>query len=170
LQLQKLEASKKLLDSKLLPKFAAFGQAGYGKPGLNMFAENFDSYYLLGTKLTWNFWNWGQNKNDKKILDLQSNIISSQKESFDLGVKLLLEKNIADITNYREQLAKDEQIIKLRTKIVAAAASQLENGVITATEYVTELNALNTAKLNYETHKVQLMKAQSDYLTTKGKL
>ncbi|MGD0710183.1 MAG: hypothetical protein ABR968_03305 [Bacteroidales bacterium] len=43
------------------------------------------------------------------------------------------------------------------------------NGAITATEYLTEKNEELQAKLNLETHKIELVKAQIDYLTTKGK-
>ncbi len=167
-QQKKLEFSKKLSDVKQRPKLAAFGQAGYGKPGLNMFSSTFDSYYMVGAKLSWSFLNWNQKKNDVKIIDLQNNMLTAQKETFDLGVKILLQKCMADIENYKNQLLKDEAIIELRTKIVKAASSQLENGVITATEYLTELNALTTAKLNYETHKIKLVKAQLDYILTKG--
>jgi hypothetical protein len=50
-----------------------------------------------------------------------------------------------------------------------AAASQLENGAITSTEYLTELNAENTAELNLVLHKVQQAIAKAQYNILTGK-
>ena len=169
LQQQKLDASKSLLDCKLMPKVAGFGQIGYGRPGLNMLSNSFDSFYMVGAKVTWALWDWNQSKNEKQLLDLQSQVLNTQKETFMQGIKILLEKNIADIQKYQDLLEKDKEIIALREKIIKSAASQLENGTITATEYLTEMNAASQAKVNMETHKIQLAKARVDYLTTKGK-
>lgn len=166
---QKLEVSKSLLDVKLIPKVAGFGELGYGRPGLNMLSNSFDAFYLVGAKVTWTLWDWNQSKNEKQLIDLQSQVLTTQKELFNQGIKILLEKNISDIQKYQDLLVKDKEIIALREKITLSAESQLENGTITATEYLTELNAESTAKLNMETHKIQLVKAQVDYLTTKGK-
>jgi len=166
---QKLDVSKSLLDVKMIPKVAGFGELGYGRPGLNMLSNSFDAFYLVGAKVTWTLWDWNQSKNDKQLIDLQSQVLTTQKELFNQGIKILLEKNISDIQKYKDLLVKDQEIIALRKKITLSAESQLENGTITATEYLTELNAESTAKLNMETHKIQLVKAQVDYLTTKGK-
>ena len=65
----RLLATKSLLDTKLYPKLYGFGQAGYGRPGLNMLSNDFQTFYIVGAKLSWNLWNWNQTKNDKKILD-----------------------------------------------------------------------------------------------------
>jgi outer membrane protein TolC len=165
---QKLDVSKSLLDVKLIPKVAGFGELGYGRPGLNMLSNSFDGFYLVGAKVTWTLWDWNQSKNEKQLIDLQSQVLTTQKDLFNQGIKILLEKNISDIKKYQDLLVKDQEIIELRKKITLSAESQLENGTITATEYLTELNAESQAKLNSETHKIQLVKAQVDYLTTKG--
>jgi hypothetical protein len=58
LQQQKAESLKKLSSSRLVPKLWAYGQAGYGRPGFNMLLNKFDDYYIIGAKLSWNFYNW----------------------------------------------------------------------------------------------------------------
>lgn len=166
---QKLDGSKSLLNAKLMPKAAGFGQVGYGRPGLNMLSNSFDGFYLVGAKITWNIWDWEQSKNEKKLIDIQSQVVSTQKEAFSQAIRVLLEKNIADIQKYNAMLEKDKAIIALREKIVKSAAAQLENGTITATEYLTELIAASQAKTNQTAHIILLAKAQADYFTTKGK-
>lgn len=168
LQQQKLEISKSLLDSKLKPKAALFGQLGYGRPGLNMLSNSFDAFYLVGAKVTWKLWDWSETKNEKKLLDLQKQVLETQKETFNQGVKILLEKQIADIAKYESLISTDNNIIELREKVVKTAESQLENGTITATEYLTELNSLSQSKVNLQSHKILLEKTKIDYLTLKG--
>lgn len=168
LQEQKLDISKSLLDCKLMPKVAAFGQLGYGRPGLNMLSNSFDAFYMVGAKVSWTLWDWSETKNEKKLLDLQKQVLETQKETFNQGIKILLEKNIADIAKYEDLIKSDYDIIGLREKVVKTAESQLENGTITATEYLTELNNLSQSKVNLQSHKILLVKTKVDYLTLKG--
>jgi hypothetical protein len=48
------------------------------------------------------------------------------------------------------------------------AATQLENGKITVTDYLTQLNAEMQATLNQKIHEVKLMNAMTSYNTTRG--
>lgn len=169
LQEQKLDISKDLLDCKLVPKVAAFGQLGYGRPGLNMLSNSFDAFYIVGAKVSWTLWDWSETKNEKKLLDLQKQLLETKKETFNQGIKILMEKSITDIAKYEDLIESDNEIIDIREKIVKTTESQLENGTITATEYLTELNNLSQSKVNLQSHKMELIEAKIDYLTLKGK-
>ena len=168
LQEQKLDISKSLLGCKLMPRFAAFGELGYGRPGLNMLSNSFDAFYMLGAKVSWTLWDWNETSNQKKILDLQKQVLESEKETFNQGIKIILENNIADISKYESLINSDNDIISLREKVVKISESQLENGTITATEYLTDLNNLLQSKVNLQSHKIQLIKTKVEYLTLKG--
>jgi outer membrane protein TolC len=170
LQQQKAESLKKVASSKLVPKFYAYGEAGYGRPGFNMLLNKFDDFYIVGARLSWNFWNWNKTRNEKSILDLNKNIIESNKESFDQSLSTDLERRMAEIKKIEALLPKDEEIAGLRAGIVKTYASQLQNGVITATEYVTEVHSETEARLNLKIHQIQLARAKYDYLATAGKL
>jgi outer membrane protein TolC len=170
LQQQKAESMKKLASSKLVPRLYTYGSAGYGRPGYNMLLNEFDDFYIIGAKLSWNFWNWNKTRNEKTILDLHKEIINSNRASFDQGLATDLERRISEILKYESLLPKDEEIVKIRAGIVETYASQLKNGVITATEYITELHAETEARLNLRIHEVQLVRAKYDYLAAAGKL
>ena len=169
LQQQTLDVSKSVLDCRLIPRLSGFGELGYGRPGLNMLTNNFSSYYYVGAKVTWTLWDWHETKNEKQLLDIQSQTLNTQKDQFNQEIKLLLEKNISDIQKCQDLMEKDKEIIELRKSITLSSESQMVNGAITATEYLTEKNEELQAKLNLETHKIELVKAQIDYFTTKGK-
>jgi outer membrane protein TolC len=170
LQQQKAESLKKLASTKLIPKLMAYGQAGYGRPGFNMLLNEFQDYYIVGAKLSWNFYNWNKTRNEKTILDIQKNIIASSRESFDQNLSVDLERRMAEIMKIETLLPKDEEIAGIRAGIVQTYSSQLQNGVITATEYITELHAETEARLNLKIHEIQLVRAKYEYLATAGKL
>jgi outer membrane protein TolC len=161
---------KDMVNTRWNPKLYAFGQAGYGRPGLNMLSNDFTPWWLIGAKLTWNIWNWNLSKNEKKIYDIQNDIIGTQKETFEKNVKIEATSNLAEIEKLSELLQKDEEIITLRTRITHTASSQLDNGVITSSDYIARLNEETLAKLALELHRIQLVKAKIAYLFTLGKL
>ena len=170
LQQEKAESLKKLASSRLIPKLWAYGEAGYGRPGFNMLLNKFDDFYIIGAKLSWNFYNWNKTRNEKSILDLQKDIVTTNQKSFDQNLSVDLEKRMTEIVKIETLIPKDEEIVNVRSGIVQTYASQLQNGVITATEYITELHAETEARLNLKIHQVQLVRAKYDYLSTAGKL
>lgn len=170
LQLARFDIQKKISDARLRPRVTGFATLGYGRPGLNMLLNEFDSYYLFGAKLTWNLWNWHQTRNDRNVLDLQAGITQTQKETFDKNVAVGAQQYIADINKYSELINADLRIIALRENITKSASSQLDNGVITSTDYLQELNAEMQAKLNLATHQLQLKQARINLLAATGNL
>jgi outer membrane protein TolC len=167
-QKDQLNSYTDVVNSRVLPKISAFGQAGYGRPGLNMLDNSFKPFYMVGLNLTWNPVNWNSDNNEKQIYQINQKIVDSQKETFDKNLKVALEKYKSDIEKYEDLIKKDEELISLRNNIVAVTFSQLQNGTITSTVYLTELNNKTQSQLMLETHKVQLLQAKINYLTTKG--
>ncbi len=170
LQKASLAASADLLNTKRLPKLFAFSQAGYGKPGLNMLDDEFNPYYIIGAGIKWNIWDWNTIKRKKETLNIQSSIIETEKAHFSRNTRIALEQQAEQIANYESLIQTDKEIIIRREKITRSVRSQLDNGVINATEFITELNKEKQAKIQYETHKIQLIKAKINYLTLNGML
>ena len=170
LQKDKLELSKKMITASYMPKFSGFGKLGYGKPGLNMLSSTFEPYYFVGIGLKWNIINWNRQKNQKKILDVQQGIMEVQKETFDKNIKIQLKNDLAQVNKYNQLITNDQEIIDLREQITKTASSQLDNGMITSTQYLDELNKATRARLNLEVHRIRLSLAKINYLKTIGKL
>jgi outer membrane protein TolC len=170
LQVDRVYIMKNMVTTKWNPKVYAFGQLGYGRPGLNMLSDAFDPWWMFGAKLTWNFFNWNQNKNEKKIYDIQGEILKSQKDAFDVNLKISTENNLAQIMKLSELLSGDQEIINLRERITKSASSQVDNGVITSAEYISRMNEETQARLSRQLHIVQLELAKLTYLYNLGKL
>ncbi|MCF8236089.1 MAG: TolC family protein [Bacteroidales bacterium] len=170
LQQNRLMLNKELINEGRRPKLIGFAQAGYGRPGLDMLSDEFSSFYILGAKLSWNLWNWQEKELDLKMIDVQQNFIENQKEVFEKNLTIELKRAFRELDKYEKLIRTDDEIIRLREEIRQTASAQLNNGAITSSEYISEVNAETEAKLNKEVHKLQLIRAKYDYLSKKGDL
>ena len=167
-QQAQIETSKDVISKSNLPKLNAFGQAGYGNPGLNMLDNSFQGFYIVGLKLNWNVFDWNKSKTDKEALDIAKQIVTTEKETFETNNKMQLNEMQSEISKMEAIIKTDLQIIQLREKVVQSYDSQMRNGVITSSDYVTELNNLFDAKSNQKVHGTQLELAKINYQTIKG--
>jgi hypothetical protein len=62
----------------------------------------------------------------------------------------------------------DDAIVQKKTEIAAVSANQLENGKITATVYLLQLNDEMAARLNRKLHEIKRLNAWSNYNITLG--
>ncbi len=168
LQKEKLDASEQLIDKKNAPKLSGFATGGYGNPGLNMLDNSFQPYYIAGIKLNWNVFDWNSVKKQRQSLQVNKEIIDSEQEVFELNTSMELTQQQSEINKISAFIQSDEKIIALRKKILETSRSQLKNGVITSSAYVTELTNLFEAENNLSTHRIQLQFAKANYNVTKG--
>lgn len=157
-----------MIDAKNKPRASFFWQGGYGRPGLNFLKNDFAFFYTTGVRLSWSFGGLYTRKNEKKILELNRKTIDIQKDVFLLNTNTQLKQQQSEIDKLRKLVSTDQEIIDLRIKVKEAAKAQLENGVITANDYLREVNAEDQARQSLITHQVQLIQAQINYQTISG--
>jgi outer membrane protein TolC len=168
LQNEQIEDSKTIISKNKLPRINAFGQAGYGNPGLNMLDNSFQTFYMLGLKANWNVFDWNKSKTEKQVLSVSADIVNSEKETFLLNNKLQLQEKENEILKTEEIIKSDSQIIALREDVLKSLDAQLKNGVITSSEYLVEFTNLYEAKTNQKIHEIQLALAKANYQLSKG--
>lgn len=168
LQKDQIETTEQLVKKKNNPKLVGFATGGYGNPGLNMLDNSFQPFYISGIKLNWNVFDWNSSKKEQKTLQVTKELINNQQELFELQTSIELHQQQAEIEKLNAFIKADEQLIELRKQILLTAASQLKNGVITASNYITELTNLYEAENNLKTHQIQLLLESANYLTTQG--
>jgi outer membrane protein TolC len=159
---------RRSLDVRKAPRVSLFAQGGYGKPGLNMLVNEFDFFYIGGVRLAWNlngFYNFGR---DREINDFNRQSLGLQEEQLMMNIRAEMKKNQGDIDKYKDLISSDDQIIVLRKQVKDASAAQLENGVITSSDYIREVNAEEQARQNQVLHRLQLLQAIIDQKTTTG--
>jgi outer membrane protein TolC len=167
---EQLAAGVKILESQRMPKAFGFATLGYGNPpGSNFFKDEFAPYYIVGAGVKWNIFDWNKTKNEKQVITLQQGIIENRKSDLSDNLKRQLESKKAEISSLQALISTDNELITLRKRITASAESQYENGTITATEYLNEMNSEQQAMINHEIHKINLAMARIEYLNISGK-
>jgi len=167
-RIDQLNARTYLLEKQRYPKIFGFGQAGYGRPGLNMLNTEFDSFYLVGIGLNWNIWDFRKTQREKQGIILQQQMLSAQEETFRRNISLLLARIKSSVDEISSAIEKDKKIAGLRKMVATATGSKLRNGTVTPADYLRDLNAETIALLSLENHKIQLEEAKIKYNTLKG--
>lgn len=170
LKAKQLEAGKALVKSTRMPKAFGFATLGYGSPpGNDFFNDSFGPYAVLGAGIKWTITDWNRAKRNNQMIDLNKSIIESRKYDLEGSLRRSLEVKISEIEKLTSMLESDEELISIRKSVTEATEVKLNNGVISATDYLTELNAEKQAMINRELHLVTLERAKADYLFIIGK-
>ncbi len=167
-QRQQFEYQIILADKNRHPKVFSFGQAGYGNPGLNMLSNQFEPYYLIGAGISWNAFDWKKTTRQKRVLELQQELVNTGQETFIQNLNLLLVRQQEEIRKLEKVIQTGDELVAIRIEVTKAAASRLENEIITSSEYIREVQAEIVARLNHELHKIQLVEAIEKYNLIKG--
>jgi len=163
-----LGAQYKASNRRHVPKLGLFVQGGYGRPGLNMLKNEFETYYMGGVRLSWALGNFYNSKRDRELLDVNTKLVGTQKETFLFNTNLSLMQLDDEVQKLRELIRVDDEIIVLRSRIKNTAKAQYEHGVISTNDLLRELNAEENARQNLAVHQIQFMLAKYTYQTTSG--
>ena len=161
-QLDLLTSQERLVHSGNLPKAGVFLQGGVGNPGLNMFKTGFSTFYLGGLRLSWNFSGFYTQKNNLNALKNTRNTVSLQRETFLYNNNLSILRQNNEIEKLSEQLKGDDEIINLRGNIKKASSVKVENGTLTITDLLRDINAESMAKNQKSIHEIQLLMSISN--------
>lgn len=162
------DAESALVKADNKPVVFVFTQGYIGRPGYNFLNTKIRPYGIAGLGVNWKLNGLLDQSGQQAIVSLNRKIADTQDAAFRLNLESTLAAKQAEIEKFPGIIAKDSEIEAKRKEIAAIMAVQLEQGAVTATEYLTELNALNTAQLNTKLHQVQLAFAKTQYRITKG--
>lgn len=144
---------------KRRPQLAAFGQAGYGKPGLNMMGNTWDTYYMLGAKFSWNLWDWNKTGNEKRIINLTQNQLTAQRESTIKNMAIRTAEQEANRVKMEQIIERDRQILVFREEITMATLAAVREGATREVDYISDLNSEFQARIEIQKHQLQLIQS-----------
>jgi outer membrane protein TolC len=162
------DVQDKILNASTRPHLSFFVQGGYGRPALNVFDNNFDSYYIGGLRFSWSLGSMYTLKGQRQLLVVNRQTEDMQRETFLLNTNISLTQQQEDIQKLKDMIAKDQDIIAKRTSITASEKVRMENGVITVNDYIIQLDKEDQAKQSLLLHQVQLVLTQYNYQTISG--
>jgi len=156
-QIDLLSKQENMVQAGNLPKLGLFLQGGYGNPGLNMFKTGFSPYYIGGLRLVWNISSLYTQKNNLNSLRNNKEIVAIQKETFLFNNNLNISRQNNEIEKIREQIKSDDEIINLRRNIKSASSVKVENGTMTVSDLLRDINAESLARNEKCLHEIQLL-------------
>lgn len=167
-QERSLALQRHSLSIQLRPRINVFIQGGYGRPGLNMLSNDFSWYYLTGVRANWNLGSLYTKKTQEHLLDIRKESLDIQKQTFQFNTQLQLKQQHAELLQYQELIQKDEAIMALRRSVKQSAAAQLENGVLSAHDFINQVIAEDQARQNQILHQIEWLQAQYRYIDITG--
>ena len=168
LQKKTYDIQSKQLETGLMPIISAYFDGSYGRPTLNTVSNDFGPFWIAGIKFNWSLTALYTMKNSRNIIGLNQNDLDIQKETFLFNSRIAMTQQDQDIKKYNDLVANDQTIVDLRVSVKNASDAQLQNGVITGHDYLTQVDAEAQARLNLILHKVQLLQAEYNHLNTTG--
>ena len=165
---EEINNQEMLISKQNAPKLNGFATGGYGNPGLNMLDNSFQPFYTVGVKLHWNVFDWNTNKRKQETVAINKDIIENEAEIFKLNTNIELNKQQQEIQKISAFINSDLEIITLREKVLKTIDSQLKNGVITSSTYITEFTNLFEAENTLLKHRIQIQLAKANYNIIKG--
>lgn len=168
LQSSSLQLREKMMNRNNLPKLFVFGRGYYGRPGYNFLNNEFRPYGMVGAGLNWNISAYYTSGKETKNLKLNNDIISSQKRIFEINLQATMVQQQEEISKLEKMIVMDAKIVDTKTAIRKASSSQLDNGIITSSDFIVDLNSENQSQFNLKLHEIQLMMAKENYNTTLG--
>ena len=150
------------------PRISTYARVGYGQPGLNFISRDFESYALGGVRLQWNAWTWGSSGREREALAIQQRVVAADEAAFARSLATSIEGDEAAIDRLQRSLVSDERIVSLREQVERSTQVRLEEGVVTASEYLGRSAELLQARFARTGHEVELAQASAHLLTTLG--
>jgi outer membrane protein TolC len=148
--------------TKNMPKLGFFVQGGFARPGLNMFDTNGKPYTIGGVQLNWSLGNLYTMKNEKRIIENNISNIEINRKLFLLQQTIQIKQQNAVAEQYRKILNSDDEIIRMRESIYKASEAKTENGMMSVTDLMRDLNMEHAAKAQKIVHETQYLKALYD--------
>ena len=163
-----LDERYKLATNVALPKIYLGAVGNYGRPGPNFINQELRFFGSGSIALRWNIsLLYGLGREQRKF-DLNKKMIEIQREQLNRNIETSLASYTSQLAALDQMMNLDGIILQKKAEISAVSASQLENGNITSTVYLMQLNDEMAARLNMKIHEIKRMNAWSNYNITMG--
>jgi len=169
LQRASIMANEALIQANTKPVISAFAQVGVGAPNpLNVFDSGISPYAYGGINFKWTFKDWGKSEKQRELLRLRAAQLENQEETFRFNLNSGNEAYLADIKRLKQQINQDRKIAGLQAEVLTQLVAQLDNGIITATNYLTQVNAELLARQKLRINETRMVELQLNFLNERG--
>jgi outer membrane protein TolC len=163
-----LSEKYKLSTNLALPKLYFNVVGNYGRPGPNFINQDLRFFGSGNIALRWNISNLYGLSRERKKFDINRKVLEIQRDQLNQNIESSLTTHAAQLAAMDQVIQLDEKIIQKKSEIASVSANQLDNGKITSTVYLLQLNDEMAARLNLKVHEIKRLNAWSNYNITLG--
>jgi hypothetical protein len=151
-------AQNHLNETKVKPNISAFLNNGYGRPGLNFLANEFDFYTTAGIRFSvpLDHLYTRNNEIENQINKVATEDTRLSRENVLRTFSIDESRLLGELEKLKTWLMEDDQIIEMRQQMLQISHSKWEGGEITTTEYLMEVTELALAEERRATHNILL--------------
>ena len=151
-----------------MPKIGLLGAGVLMNPGVMIGTKELSSLALAGLSASWTIAGLYKIKNNSQIHKINIEKIGNQEEQFLFNTNLQLTQAKNDLDKKMAILAKDNEIVQLRTQIRTAYQLKYDNGLCPLNDLLSATDKEAEALSNQALHKTEYILSQYQYATTNG--
>ena len=168
-QKEALKTQEEMIEVMDKPNVNLFGQAGLSYPNaLNFTDVSLSPYALGGVKVSYKLFDKKDKYIKKQMLELQAGIIDVEEETFRHNLNVQSARYQDEYQLLLDQVDKYEEIADLQSQILKQLQVQLDNGVITSTEYILQSTEELRARQGVKILQSKLQQKRLEYLNIFG--
>jgi len=161
------EKKAQALKAGFFPGVGLFGRFNYGKPGLDMPANEWMHYFIGGIALNWNAWDWGRTRREVEIATLDEKKIIRKRDDFTRTLSKDTVEAYADYEEAKKRYELANEAVKVAGKQLELVHASFREGVSTETDF-DNAHAVST-KANFDKEIANVMlwlgAARIDYVS-----
>lgn len=150
LEEEKIELQRQLSKASAMPTLKAVGNLGYGKSPLNMFENNPEVYGVVGVSLIIPLSDWRDVRSRNRLLDAAASTLEIRRDEALRRKTSVIQKYDAEIDKYDALILAGERTIAKYEALCEELDKLTHQGMAPASEYVTALEQLSSARLDNE--------------------
>ena len=148
------------------PNVVMFGAFNYGRPGLDMPANDWMHYFSGGIHLNWNVWDWGKTNREIEKAELNKRKILKNRSEFERSLSEQITEAAAAFDEAQKRAGLAREAAEFSKKNLELTASAYREGMASETDYDNAHAAYSKAVQDQSVSKVmvQMSAAYSDYV------
>jgi outer membrane protein TolC len=164
-----LRLQEKGIDIMDKPDLFLFGRAGLAYPNaLNFSKVELAPFAIAGVRVAYRLFDKSDQSIKKQKLHLQGELIDVQEATFKHNLEISLAKYEEEFDLLKDQADQYERISQLQAEVLQQMQAQVDNGIITSTEYLLQSTEELRSRQNLKITQVKLVQKILEYHTLIG--
>ncbi|MEN8153309.1 MAG: TolC family protein [Acidobacteriota bacterium] len=149
-----LKLKKKIAQGQRLPHLNGFAEVHYGKPGINFFQDQWNSWFQGGINLNFNLFNSGKYGKEKNIIVYEKEKLKNIKKDLISKIRTKLSDLYQNHLSLKRKLKVSEKLVVRSEEESDIKKKLFEERQVSNSEYLTSL--LNVKKYRSMKNKIEL--------------